>query len=200
VSDTPNGAIPRTASDSDGSIGILDQSDKLKGMTTSTLSAKQQASSLVAGISRRPRRAPHTPGQSYPVLADIIPLTSAIPSLSHCPVTRAIGTTGRIRLTVGGQTLGDILDWTPGPLSVELRGSWVVLRPADSGRSATRNSGLCSYLDDSRLRVTEAVCTNLGLSFGDEVLVMVIDEENAIALTHPARILTGAPLLEKGIC
>ena len=167
-------------------------------MTTATLSPKQHASSLVAGISRRPRHTRPVAGQSHPVLADIIPLTSAAPVLEYAPVTRTIGNTGRIRFTAGGSTMGDILGWTPGALSVEVRGAWVVLRPEETGRTVSRHSGLSSYLDDARVRVTNSVCANLGLNFGDEVLMLIISDENAIALTNPARILTGAPLLRKG--
>ena len=62
------------------------------------------------------------------------------------------------------------------------------------GRVVRRNDGHCSFLDDQRLRVTEALTTNLGLLFGDEVAVLVLRAEGALALTNPSRLLFGAPL------
>jgi hypothetical protein len=44
------------------------------------------------------------------------------------------------------------------------------------------------------VRITEAVCQNLSLHFGDEVALLLLRDQNALALTNPARLLLGAPL------
>jgi hypothetical protein len=86
------------------------------------------------------------------------------------------------------------MGWNPGALTVTRDGAWFVLRPDRSERAARRNDGRCSYLKDARVHITEAVCLNLGLRFGDEVALLMLRNECAIALTNPARLLLGAPL------
>lgn len=109
------------------------------------------------------------------------------------PTTRAIVPTGRIRVTVGGQNLDELVAWSPGPLSTRRDGPWVVFRPDPSGQASHRNDGRCTYLDDHRLRLTCAVTETLGLRFGDEVALLIVPAQNAVVLTHPSRLLLGAP-------
>jgi len=163
-------------------------------MTTNGLSLKYQSDTLVANIRGRHDRSLATVKPRRVELARILPLTAAVPTLDLAPVTRAIGATGRIRVTLAGRSLGTQLGWDSGPLSVELHGPWVVLRPDATSRARRRNDGRCAYLDDQRLRITEAVCVNLGLSFGDEIALLALRAEGALALTNPSRLLLGAPL------
>jgi len=166
----------------------------VRSMTTNGLSLKHQSDTLVANIRGRHDRSLATVKPPRVELARILPLTAPAPALDLAPVTRAIGATGRIRATLAGQPLGALLGWAPGPLSIELHGPWVVLRADASSRVPRRNDGRCAYLDDQRLRVTEAVCVNLGLRFGDEVSLLALRDEGALALTNPSRLLLGAPL------
>ena len=69
-----------------------------------------------------------------------------------------------------------------------------MLRPDASSRAPRRNDGRCTYLDDQRLRITAAVCVNFALNFGDEVELLALRDEGALALTNPSRLLLGAPL------
>jgi hypothetical protein len=70
----------------------------------------------------------------------------------------------------------------------------MILRPDTSGRPPRRNDGHCSYTEDDRLRVTQAVRTYLGLAFGDEVALLVLPAHGVLALANPSRLLLGAPL------
>jgi hypothetical protein len=54
--------------------------------------------------------------------------------------------TGRIRVTLAGRSLGAQLGWESGPLSVELGGPRVILRPDVSSRARRRNDGRYAYL------------------------------------------------------
>ena len=99
-------------------------------MSTATLTTEELAASIVAGIANRPRRDDVRANFLGHNLAQIFPFAQPVPTVQLCPVTRAIGPTGRIRLALGGRTLEKMMDWTAGPLSVELRGSWVILRPS----------------------------------------------------------------------
>jgi hypothetical protein len=163
-------------------------------MTTNGLSLKYQSDTLVANIRGRQERSLTSVKPARIELARILPLTVAVPTLDLAPVTRAIGTTGRIRVTFEGQSLSAQLGWASGPLSVELHGPWVVLRPDRSIRTPRRNDGRCAYLEDRRLRITAEVCVNLGLGFGDEVALLALRTEGGLALTNPSRLLLGAPL------
>ena len=162
-------------------------------MTNNGLALKHQSDTLVANIRGRHARFAVT-GATSVTLADILPLVAPAPVLDVAPTTRAIGPTGRIRVCVGGETLSSLLGWVPGPLVSARDGAWIVLRPDVSGRKLRRNDGHCSFLDDQRLRITEALTTNLGLAFGDEVALLVLREQGALALTSPSRLLCGAPL------
>ncbi len=170
------------------------ESRTVGSMTTNGLSLKHQSDTLVANIRGRHDRSLAAVKPPRVELARILPLTAPAPALDLAPVTRAIGATGRIRATLAGKSLSALLGWAPGPLSIELHGPWVVLRADASSRAPRRNDGRCAYLDDQRLRVTEAVCVNLGLHFGDEVSLLALRDEGALALTNPARLLLGAPL------
>ena len=163
-------------------------------MKANGLSLKHQSDTLIANIRGRHDRSLAAVKPPRVELARILPLTAPAPALDLAPVTRAIGATGRIRATLASQSLGALLGWSPGPLSIELHGPWVVLRADASSRVPCRNDGRCAYLDDQRLRVTEAVCVNLGLRFGDEVSLLALRDEGALALTNPSRLLLGAPL------
>jgi hypothetical protein len=90
--------------------------------------------------------------------------------------------------------MGNLLDWTPGSLKVDFHGAWVILQADPSETTSRRNNGSCSYLDDRRVRITHAVCANLGLTFGAEVALLPLPAQGALALTNPARLLLGAPL------
>ncbi|HVA53692.1 MAG TPA: hypothetical protein VNF05_09295 [Acidimicrobiales bacterium] len=165
-------------------------------MTNSSLALKHRSDSLIFNIRGRHQRVLETGTPLRATLADILPLTAPIPALELAPITRSIGSTGRIRVAFGGRSLShpDLMSWVPGALSVTLVDAWVVLRPDESERAARRNDGRCSFLEDARVRITEAVCLDLGLHFGDEVALLLLRDQNALALTNPARLLLGAPL------
>jgi hypothetical protein len=165
-------------------------------VTHSSLALKHQSDTLIFNIRGRHQRVLDTGTPPRSTLADILPFTAPIPTLDRAPVTRSIGPSGRIRVAFGGKSLSDpvLLGWGSGALSVTLDGAWAVLRPDESERTARRNDGRCSFLEDARVRITEAVCQNLGLHFGDEVALLLLRDQNALALTNPARLLLGAPL------
>jgi hypothetical protein len=163
-------------------------------MTTASPSVQRQAANLVTSIKRRPVTSPNHQTYTRLTISDLVVQNATPPALTIAPVTRAIGPSGRIRVSVNNQSLTELLGWAPGPLTWTRQGAWTILTPDASKRPAHRNDGRCSYLPEGRLRVSEAACRNLGLSFGDEVMILVLPELNSIALTHPARILTGAPL------
>jgi hypothetical protein len=167
----------------------------VQDMTNQGLALKHQTDALIANIRVRQARAKSaTPAQVRMTLADILPINGTAPLLDLPPTTRAISSTGRIRVTVRNRTLAELLGWTPGPLSVCLDGTWMILRPDTSGRPPRRNDGHCSYTQDDRLRVTQAVRTYLGLAFGDEVALLVLPAHGVLALANPSRLLLGAPL------
>jgi len=166
----------------------------VSSMTTNGLSLKYQSDTLVANIRGRHERSVASPNAPRVELARILPLTAPVPVLDLAPVTRAIGDSGRIRVAIHGQPLETLLGWDRGPLSVEIHGPWVLLQPDQSSRTRRRNDGRCAYLDDQRLRITAAVCANLGLCFGDEVALLALRAHGVLALTNPSRLLLGAPL------
>jgi len=108
---------------------------------------------LVAGIRHRSVRISVLREQQS-TLPDILPLSSAIPALDFVPTAQSIGSTGRIPAIIDGKSVGEILGWGVGPLRLEVQGSWIVLRPDNSGPSVFRNDGHWSYLDDGRNRIT----------------------------------------------
>jgi hypothetical protein len=91
-------------------------------MTANGLSLKHQSDTLVANIHGRHARDVTILKPPRVELAQILPLTIPVPSLELAPVTRAVGATGRIRVTLAGRSLGAQLGWEPGPLSVEFDG------------------------------------------------------------------------------
>jgi DNA segregation ATPase FtsK/SpoIIIE-like protein len=56
--------------------------------------------------------------------------------LTIAPVTRAIGPSGRIRVSVNNQSLTELLGWAPGPLTWTRQGAWTILTPDASQRPA----------------------------------------------------------------
>jgi hypothetical protein len=104
-------------------------------MTTNGLSLKHQSDTLVANIRGRQARDVTILKPPRLELAQILPLTIPVPCLELAPVTRAVGATGRICVTLAGRSVGAQLGWAPGPLSVELNGPWVALRPDVSSRA-----------------------------------------------------------------
>lgn len=127
-------------------------------------------------------------------LADVIPLVSAPPPLTHPPTTRVIDTKGRISLRLGRRGLAEVMGWVPGPLCAERDGVWVVLRPDAEGRPLRRNDGRGVLGTDGRLRVPAALRYLIGVDIGEEVSVLVLSGHDAVALCHPSRLITGAPL------
>jgi hypothetical protein len=168
---------------------------KVQDMPNQGLTLTHQTNALIANIRGRQARVKSTtPARVRMTLADILPINGSAPPLDLPPTTRAISSTGRIRVTVRNRTLAELLGWTPGPLSVSLDGTWMILRPDTSGRPPRRNDGHCSYTQDDRLRDTQAVRTYLGIAFGDEVALLVLPAYGVLALANPSRLLLGAPL------
>jgi hypothetical protein len=163
-------------------------------MTKNGLALKHQSEMLVANLRGRNER--KTDALLAPTfsLAAVLPLAPRVPEVPLPPFTRAIGATGRIRACIKGKPVGSLLGWSTGPLSVTRHGAWMLLEPTNDENKPRRNDGHCSFTDDLRLRVTEALCTNLGLNFGDEVAILPMPAQGILALTHPARLLLGAPL------
>jgi hypothetical protein len=164
-------------------------------MPNNGLLIKHQADNLVANIrGRHARVAAAAPLRTRIELAEILPIAPAAPALHFRPTTRAIGSSNRVRFTINGQTLADLLDWKPGLLATSLDGAWVVLCPDKSGLPFHRHDGRASYCDDNRIRLSKALVTKLELDLGDEVAIVVLPRHGAIALCNPNQFFNGAPL------
>jgi hypothetical protein len=169
--------------------------DSIIDMPNNGLLVKHQADNLVANIrGRHARIAAAAPFRTRFQLAEILPISPAAPALDFPLTTRAIGSSSRIRFTINGQTLADILDWRPGLLATSLDGAWVVLCPDKSGLPLRRHDGRASYCEDNRLRLSRALTVKLELDLGDEVAIVVLPRHGAIALCNPNQFFNGAPL------
>jgi len=136
--------------------------DTLNAMAQTSYALKQQADTLATNIwGRHASVATDAPSRSHVQLAEILPLVTEAPTLAFPPTTRAIGPTGRIRLTLDGRSLAGLLGWPVGPLSTTLDGTWIVPRPDRSDRPARRYNGRATYCEDQRIRLTDALCTML---------------------------------------
>jgi hypothetical protein len=180
----------------DTGAGIAPSSHRrtVKEMANQGLALKHRSDVLVTNIRGHHARSKLLAAPPAIQLAKILPIYVAPPSMEYPPTTRAIGPTGRIRVTINNQSLAELLDWNPGPLTVSPDGTWVVLRSEPSTKKRRRNDGLCTYTGDNRLRLSQAICTYLGTPFGDEVALLPLPEHGALALVNPARLLIGAPL------
>ena len=164
-------------------------------MSTTTLTQTQlEAENLIQAITNRHQCVTTDNSVHFPALADILPFTAPLPRLEVNPTTRIIGPTGRVRLMIQGVVVSTVLGWRTTNLRVEISGSWLVLHQDSSGRTTHKNDGHCSVTPDGRIRLTKAACKTIGLAFGDEALFLPIPEKGILAITHPSRILTGAPL------
>jgi hypothetical protein len=167
-------------------------------MTNQGLALKHQTDALIANIRGLSLRATSTAPERVGVkLAQILPISGPAPLLQFPPTTRAISSSGRIRVTINNQNLGELLGWTTGPLSVALEGPWVILSSEPSAKARRRNDGYCTYTKDERLRLSAAICKYLGTPVGHEVALVALPEHGALALVNPARLLLGAPLSDK---
>jgi hypothetical protein len=164
-------------------------------MTNQGLALKHHTDALVTNIRGLKLRATSTaPERVATTLAKILPISAPAPLLQFPPTTRAIGSSGRIRVTINNQSLGELLGWATGPLTVALNGPWVILSSEPSEKARRRNDGYCTYTQDERLRLSGAICKYLGTPVGDEVALLLLPEHGALALVNPARLLLGAPL------
>jgi hypothetical protein len=166
----------------------------VKEMSNQGLALKHRSDVLVTNVRGHHARAKSSVPAPAIELAEILPITGPAPLLAFPPTTRAIGPTGRIRVTMNNQSLAELLGWATGALSVSLDGAWVVLRSDVSKRARRRNDGRCTFTEDGRLRLSQAICTYLGTPFGEEVALLPLPEHGALALVNPARLLMGAPL------
>jgi hypothetical protein len=164
-------------------------------MTNQGLALKHHTDALVTNIRGLKLRATSTaPERVATTLAKILPISAPAPLLQFPPTTRAIGFSGRIRVTINNQSLGELLGWVTGPLTVALNGPWVILSSEPSEKARRRNDGYCTYTKDERIRLSAAICKYLGTPVGDEVALLLLPEHGALALVNPARLLLGAPL------
>jgi hypothetical protein len=86
----------------------------VQDMPNQGLALKHQTDALIANIRvRRARVKSATSARVRMKLADILPINGPSPLLDIPPTTRAISTTGRIRVTVSNRTLAELLGWTP---------------------------------------------------------------------------------------
>jgi hypothetical protein len=166
----------------------------LEEMANQGLALKLQSDALIASIRGNRAGAKSLVPEPAVKLAKIMPISIAAPIMEYPPTTRAIGPTGRIRVRVNNQSLTDLLGWVAGSLALSCDGSWVILRSQASVKARRRNDGLCTYTQDERLRLSQAVCTYLGTPVGHEVALLPLPEHGALALVNPARLLMGAPL------
>ena len=175
--------------------GFWSTTDSIIDMPNNGLLVKHQADNLVANIrGRHARIAAAAPLRTRFQLAEILPIAPAAPALDFPLTTRAIGSSSRIRFTINGQTLADLLDWKPGLLATSLDGAWVVLCPDKSDLPLRRHDGRASYCEDNRIRLSRALTTKLELDLGDEVAIVVLPRHGAIALCNPKQFFNGAPL------
>ena len=180
---------------SDRSSAPTEMPVTVSSVTTDTLTTKHQAELIATRLrGRHLRAASNTGSDLLRPLAEVLPFIPPAPRVTFRPVTRVIGPTGRIRLSIGGYTLTELLGWQAGPLVVKYEGAWAVLSPDKSGGSIRRNDGHSSLLVDGRIGVPFALCHYLGLSYGDEVAVLVCPQTGVVALCDPSRLLLGAPL------
>jgi hypothetical protein len=129
-------------------------------------------------------------------LADVIPLTSPthVPALRFPPTTRRIDTKGRFHVTLDRCDLATLLGWAPGSLSGVRDGQWLVLSPDAGDGPARRHDSRAALCPDGRVRLSAANRFVLGVEPGDEVAVLVVPEQSALALCNPALLLAAAPL------
>lgn len=177
-------------------IAPADDHDTGSSMTPHGLQAKARADVLVANLRSLPERmASARPLETNRVtVAQVLPFRGAAPTITYPPTTRAIGPEHRVCVTIGGLTLAQLLGWSPGALDTSIDGAWVILRPDRSERPTRRNDGRSTLDARSRLRLSAALLTRLGLAVGAEVTVLVRPEHGAIALCNPAWLTVGAPL------
>jgi hypothetical protein len=159
----------------------------VKEMSNQGLAVKHQSDALITNIRGHHARAKALVAAPAIKLAKILPISIAAPIMEYPPTTRAIGPTGRIRVTINNQSLSQLLGWSPGPLAVSPDGAWVIFRSQSSTKTRQRNDGLCTYTQDGRLRLSEAITTYLGTPFGYEVALLALPEHGALALVNPAR-------------
>ena len=113
-------------------------------VTTNGLSLKHQSDTLVANTRGRHTRR-HDPQATSGRVGTDPPLPSPyLPSNSPRSLVRS----GRLAESASPWRAARSarLGWEPEPLSVELDGPWVVLRPDVSSRARRRTDGRCAYL------------------------------------------------------
>ncbi len=110
-------------------------------MTHAAIKARHQAELISTRFRGRHLRVASEYPTSLRSLTDIHPFVSPVPKMAYHPVTRAIGSTGRIHLTVGGYTMSELMAWEPGPLAVEFEGAWAIFTKDNSDPKSRRNDG-----------------------------------------------------------
>lgn len=149
---------------------------------------------IVAGIGaarRGERGATHVPRTP---LAEVVALPTAPPPLRYPPTTRVIDDAGRFTAKIGGASVAELCGWPVGPLRVRTDGFWQVLTADLDGAPVRRFDGRASVNVAGRVRLPQALLHRLALSPGDEVAILVLPDQGAVALCHPSRLLCGAPL------
>ena len=121
-------------------------------MTHAAIKAKHQAELISPRLRGRHLRVASEYPPNLRSLTDILPFVSPVPMMAYRPVTRAIGSTGRIRLTVCGYTMSELMAWEPGPLAVEFEGARAILTKDNSDPKSRRNDGHCAYLENGRIQ------------------------------------------------
>jgi hypothetical protein len=190
----PVGATGKVMDKSASAIAPSSHLRTVDEMNNQGLAVKHQSDALIANIRGHRDRTKLLVREPAIQLAKILPISAAAPLMQFPPTTRAIGPTGRIRVTINNQSLSELLGWVVGPLTVSPDGAWVILRVDVSAKARRRNDGRCTYTADNRLRLSAAICTYLGTPFGNEVALLALPEHGALALVNPARLLMGAPL------
>ena len=197
ISGTAAPSEARSEDDDDllAAIEPLSEPRTVPPMTPHGLELKARSDLLVAGVRGTHSRIRETRQDlAQGTRAPVIPLITRVPDLEHPPTTRTVVEKGIVSVQLKGQTILELLGWSPGALRGSLDGAWVVLTRDLDGPPPRRNDGRSTVSPIGKLRLSGAVLHQAGVGIGDEIALLVLPNHGALALCHPARLLTGAPL------
>jgi hypothetical protein len=153
------------------------------------LTAKRQVDRLVENLHGMPSRAGMGSAADVPTLGKIVPFPRPSAKLAGEPSIVRLDDKGRFVLTGVTSRLG----WDLGDLEVVGTEStdWIVL--ASVGAATVRRKVARLNAGD-RITLPHVLCHRAGLDAGGRAFVLELTEHGLLAVTSPARILTGAPL------
>jgi hypothetical protein len=112
--------------------------------------------------------------------------------------TRIIDASNRVKWSFGEMAPSTLLGWENGLLDAVVIDGWLTLqqRPSQVGASRRRNSAYAGFglgTNAERISLRHGHLAGLGLDAGDDVLVAVIPDRQAVVMCDPNRIAAVAP-------